>query len=164
MWKNCQTGSFPPPPPPGFLKGKMGKHRKTSLQPPPIEIPREKKHLAILLVTFLGWLNDPFKGCWWPPTFGRLKGQGLNHLGDHVLSIQILVSPSKSWFPQGVSPKGPSIFQSIPRSINTTTSHQIFQLWDRHGRSTTAPFLITLENKTYRCAICCGCPPVANFN
>ena len=30
--------------------------------------------LAILLVTFLGWWKrDPFKGCWWPPTFGDKK-------------------------------------------------------------------------------------------
>ena len=30
--------------------------------------------LAILLVTCLGWWKrDPFKGCWWPPTFGDKK-------------------------------------------------------------------------------------------
>ena len=32
-------------------------------------------YLAILLVTFLGWWGsrDPFKGCWWSPTFGNKK-------------------------------------------------------------------------------------------
>ena len=24
-------------------------------------------------MTFLGWLSGPFKGCWWPPTFGDEK-------------------------------------------------------------------------------------------
>ncbi len=24
-------------------------------------------------VTFLGWLSEPFKGCWWPPTIGDKK-------------------------------------------------------------------------------------------
>ena len=32
-----------------------------------------KLYLAILLATFLGWLSDPLKGCWWPPT-GESKG------------------------------------------------------------------------------------------
>lgn len=26
-----------------------------------------------LLMTFCGWLSDPFKGCWWRPTFGDEK-------------------------------------------------------------------------------------------
>ena len=30
---------------------------------------------------FWGWCTShPFKGCWWPPTFGEKNGHGLNHL------------------------------------------------------------------------------------
>ena len=48
----------------------------------------EHPNLAILLVTFSGWLSDPFKGCWWPPTRGK-KGHGLNHLECKIGFLQL---------------------------------------------------------------------------
>ena len=44
----------------------------------PVKQP-ETNFVAILLVTFLGWLNDPLKGDSWPPN-RESKGHGLNHL------------------------------------------------------------------------------------
>ena len=37
-------------------------------------------HLASLLVTILGWWFVTLSMAKWPPTFGELKGHGLNHL------------------------------------------------------------------------------------
>ena len=79
--------------------------------------------LAILLVSFLGWLSDPFKGCWRPPRIGdQSKGHKLNDLamnlsycwwqksGDHQLRLVVypiiyqVLAPSNPSTVSGLSP------------------------------------------------------------
>ena len=43
-------------------------------------------YLAILLVTFLGWLSDPLNGCWWPPNRGSFVGSRRFH---HLIMLWI---------------------------------------------------------------------------
>ena len=43
-------------------------------------------YLAILLVTFLRWLSDPFKGESWPPTIG-IKRSGLESPGTQLSEV-----------------------------------------------------------------------------
>ena len=43
-------------------------------------------YLAILLVTFLGWLSDPLNGCWWPPNRGSFVGSRRFH---HLIMLRI---------------------------------------------------------------------------
>ena len=85
------------------------------LQPPNLK-EENTTLLAILLVSFLGWLSDPFKGCWRPPRIGdQSKGHELNDLamnlsycwwqksGDHQLRLVVypiiyqVLAPSNRW-------------------------------------------------------------------